>query len=271
MRKIVLAFLVALSTASPVQAQSGNDGGKGNSSNKGRGPTTSTAVTSPENSGSKGKSDSAGSTGKSGSEGSSVPGKTSSDVPKDKSEGSQSNKPTDAVESDTAVGSKNNSSDEESDDADANSGDSAKTYIVRFAAGVRPDEAGKSLIDNYNNDVKKANAVTRAAVKVRKASQVSSSTAAAKPLTVKLKESGSFVFSFKKVLNAAVIRIPESAVAGLLRNPKVLSIEKDASVNADPTPVDQSGALWGLDRIDQRALPLNNSFASPSNGAGVSI
>ncbi len=73
------------------------------------------------------------------------------------------------------------------------------------------------------------------------------------------------------MLNAAIIQIPESAVAGLLRNPKVLSIEKDANVNADPTPVNQSGAPWGLDRIDQRALPLNNSFGSPSNGAGVSI
>jgi len=280
MRKIVLALLLVVTTATPVQAQSDNDGGKGNSSNKGRGPTTSTAAPSAEVSGSKGKSDSAGSAGKSGSEGSagksgsegsSVPAKTGSDVSKDKSEGSRSSKPNDAAESDIAVGSKNNSNDAGSDAADVSSVDSVKTYIVRFAAGVRPDEAGKSLIDNYNNDVKKANAVTRAAVKVRKPIQATSSTAAAKPLTVKLKASGSFVYSFKKVLNAAIIQIPESAVAGLLRNPKVLSIEKDANVNADPTPVNQSGAPWGLDRIDQRALPLNNSFGSPSNGAGVSI
>jgi len=271
MRKIVLALLLVVTTATPVQAQSDNDGGKGNSSNKGRGPTTSTAAPSAEVSGSKGKSDSAGSAGKSGSEVSSVPGKTGSDVSKDKSEGSRSSKPNDAVDSDIAVGSKNNSNDAGSDAADVSSVDSVKTYIVRFAAGVRPDEAGKSLIDNYNNDVKKANAVTRAAVKVRKPIQATSSTGAAKPLTVKLKASGSFVYSFKKVLNAAIIQIPESAVAGLLRNPKVLSIEKDANVNADPTPVNQSGAPWGLDRIDQRALPLNNSFGSPSNGAGVSI
>lgn len=267
MRKIVLTLLVAVSMASPVQAQSDKDGGKGNSSNKGRAPTASSStVPSAEGSEPKGKSDSAGSTGKSGSEGSSAPGKSISDVPKDKSEGNRSIKPNDA-----AVGSEDKTNDEGSDGADANSDESARTYIVRFAAGVRPDEAGKSLIDNYNNDVKKINAAARAAAQVRKPSQASSSTAAAKPLTVKLKASGSFVFSFKKVLNAAVIRIPESAVAGLLRNPRVLSIEKDASVSADPTPVNQSGAPWGLDRIDQRALPLNGSFASPSNGAGVSI
>ena len=294
MRQIVCALLIVASTGASAQAQNDNDNdsGNGNSANKGRGAISATTVPSVKDSGSKGKSDSAGSAGsagagksgsagssgagKSDSAGSSGAGKSGSANSTGKSEGSRSSKPTNAAESDAAIDSKDDSSDGGTDDADTGSDDSVRTYIVRFSSGVRPNEAGKSLIDDYNDDVKKANAVARAAAarataQVRKPGQASSSTAVAKSLTVKLKVSGSFGYSFKKVLNAAVIRIPESAVSGLLRNPKVLSIEKDASVSADPTPVNQIGAPWGLDRIDQRTLPLTNSFASPSTGAGVSI
>lgn len=37
----------------------------------------------------------------------------------------------------------------------------------------------------------------------------------------------------------------------------------------DPTDGIQTGAPWGLDRIDQRALPLNGTFSAPGNGSGV--
>ena len=38
-----------------------------------------------------------------------------------------------------------------------------------------------------------------------------------------------------------------------------------------PSPTDgiQTGAPWGLDRIDQRALPLSGTYSAPDNGAGV--
>jgi subtilisin family serine protease len=57
----------------------------------------------------------------------------------------------------------------------------------------------------------------------------------------------------------------------LSRNPRVLSIEEDLSITVDPTSVTQTNAPWGLDRIDQRTLPLSGSFTSPGNGAGVSV
>ena len=58
-----------------------------------------------------------------------------------------------------------------------------------------------------------------------------------------------------------------AAVAALQRNPHVTRIERDGIMTVDdvesPTP------SWGIDRIDQHSLPLNDSYTYPNNGSGV--
>ncbi|MFF2192747.1 S8 family serine peptidase [Streptomyces sp. NPDC058157] len=54
----------------------------------------------------------------------------------------------------------------------------------------------------------------------------------------------------------------------------VKSVEEDAKVQSVPTPSAASGvrapsSSWGLDRIDQKNLPLDNDFSTKGNGAGV--
>ncbi|WP_030727615.1 S8 family peptidase [Streptomyces sp. NRRL S-237] len=54
----------------------------------------------------------------------------------------------------------------------------------------------------------------------------------------------------------------------------VKAVEEDANVTAPPTPVKQEGTRspaysWGLDRIDQRFLPLDNNFSAHGSGQGV--
>jgi subtilisin family serine protease len=64
----------------------------------------------------------------------------------------------------------------------------------------------------------------------------------------------------------AVKGLNDRAAAALARNVAVKAITRDQQVRADGT---QSSPPWGLDRIDQRALPLNASYTYNTDGSGV--
>ena len=148
---------------------------------------------------------------------------------------------------------------------------------MRFVSNVKAAAAGKAMVDTYNEEVAKENSAARKAAQAESAKSKNSKSTkgnsanadATATVKVKLKARGTYKTAFEKVLNAAVIQVPPSAVSGLLRNPRVLSIEQDSTVTVDPTPVTQTGATWGLDRIDQRALPLSGTFTSPSTASNV--
>jgi subtilisin family serine protease len=58
----------------------------------------------------------------------------------------------------------------------------------------------------------------------------------------------------------------EGQLGALAADSRVASIERDGVMTADTT---QSSATWGLDRIDQRNLPLSGSFTYQNTGSGV--
>lgn len=72
---------------------------------------------------------------------------------------------------------------------------------------------------------------------------------------------------FTHAINALSVRVKHSEVARLRNNPKVLFVELDQPVYAldtqNPSP------SWGLDRLDQRTLPLNSTFTATDKGVGV--
>ncbi len=64
---------------------------------------------------------------------------------------------------------------------------------------------------------------------------------------------------FEHALKGAVMRMPEQAALAISRNPNVELVEEDQIVTLDASG-SQSGATWGLDRVDQRNLPLNGVY-----------
>jgi len=77
---------------------------------------------------------------------------------------------------------------------------------------------------------------------------------------------GTVHFRYSTALSGFAATLPAPAVDRLRNNPNVAFVEADTRVTADAT---QSPATWGLDRIDQRSLPLNNAYTYTPTGAGV--
>lgn len=81
---------------------------------------------------------------------------------------------------------------------------------------------------------------------------------------------GTITRTFSHALNGVAASLPVRAVAALSRRPGIAAVEADAPVSVDAS---QSGATWGLDRIDQASLPLNSTYTYNYDGtynSGVS-
>ncbi|MGY1673006.1 S8 family peptidase [Geodermatophilus sp. SYSU D00710] len=71
---------------------------------------------------------------------------------------------------------------------------------------------------------------------------------------------------YTAALTGFAVTLPEAAAARLADLPGVVAVERDQVVTAVGT---QSNAPWGLDRTDQRTLPLSTTFTYTATGAGV--
>jgi subtilisin family serine protease len=66
----------------------------------------------------------------------------------------------------------------------------------------------------------------------------------------------------------AVSNLSESELASLSLDPRVTRIEADQVMTAITV---QTPVTWGLDRVDQRTLPLSNSYTYNADGSGVRV
>jgi aqualysin 1 len=72
--------------------------------------------------------------------------------------------------------------------------------------------------------------------------------------------------TFKHALNGYAAEMTEAEAEALSEDPRVAFVEEDAEMTIDAT---QTGATWGLDRIDQRDRPLNGTYVYNHTGSGV--
>src|SRR5205085_9584632 len=72
--------------------------------------------------------------------------------------------------------------------------------------------------------------------------------------------------TYSHAIKGFAAKMSDAAAAAIARDPQVAYVEQDQLMHAIDT---EAGATWGLDRVDQRALPLSGTYTYPRSGGGV--
>lgn len=75
-------------------------------------------------------------------------------------------------------------------------------------------------------------------------------------------------FIYQHSIKGFSIKVPQQAISKIMNNPNIAYIEEDQMVFASVT---QSNATWGIDRIDQRSLPLDTKYNYDYTGTGIDV
>ncbi|HSP80021.1 MAG TPA: S8 family peptidase, partial [Myxococcaceae bacterium] len=83
-----------------------------------------------------------------------------------------------------------------------------------------------------------------------------------------LRNGGRVLQVYKHVFQGYLAEMNSQAAQRIARNPRVRLVAEDEEVELASV---QQGATWGLDRIDERGLHLNQAYQQPATGQGVNV
>ena len=80
-------------------------------------------------------------------------------------------------------------------------------------------------------------------------------------------------YTYSNAINGFAAELSDTQLTLLQANPAVTAVEPDVIATADvtETTVHSGWDTWGLDRIDQRNLPLSTTYTHNNTGSGVTV
>ena len=79
---------------------------------------------------------------------------------------------------------------------------------------------------------------------------------------------GKVKYTYKSALKGMAVEMSAAQAAALASDQRVSYVEQDQVMSISTV---QSNATWGIDRIDQRALPLSGTYTYNADGTGVTV
>jgi subtilisin family serine protease len=139
----------------------------------------------------------------------------------------------------------------------------AAVAAVATAVGVATPAAAEADVLYAGS----ADAIPGQYVVVFKDAQVSTQSVDGQVQEATAKYGGTATYTYRAALRGYTAKMTEQAARRVAADPAVAYVQQDRVVHAltdQPNP-----PSWGLDRVDQRDLPLNNLYSYTPDGAGV--
>ena len=144
-------------------------------------------------------------------------------------------------------------------------GGAALAAALAATMGAAPAQAAEGTVLGAGAP----NAVPDSYIVVLKDSAVAGRSVAAQAQALTSRFGGEIAATWDAALNGFSVTMSEQAARRLAAHPAVAYVEQDVTVQLEATQTNPPS--WGLDRIDQRNRPLDNSYTFPSTASNVHI